>query len=276
MKQSRLDKDMISQPQLWRLVLVLLSDRLDVALFPPLSREEMIWRSYRFDESAPSTLKALEDLIYDNPLLLSDFKSVTCVVGNCPWLMAPIEASDDDCVALMSEAYPQSQLCDGEVELCQTSTPNAVQVMVQRPDIKAFLRRTFYNIRFTGRMAELCRYLAVHIDGLTASRMYVVQRGERLLLMAFNGAKLLMANEFHYQTITDAAYYVLASLQHLGMDASASVALRVDDGDANELSGILKRYLHDVRPIPFPALRYRASKNTLQAPFEVIIQSLCE
>ena len=82
MNSGKLDKEMISQPELWRLALIVSADRLDVALYPPLTREEIIWRSFAFDPDAPSQLRAIEDIIYANPLLLSDFKRVDCIIDN--------------------------------------------------------------------------------------------------------------------------------------------------------------------------------------------------
>ena len=59
---GKLDKELISQPELWRLVLMVSPESLYVALYPPVAREEIMWREFRFDAAAPSPLKALEDI----------------------------------------------------------------------------------------------------------------------------------------------------------------------------------------------------------------------
>lgn len=76
MQQGKLDKDLIPQPELWRMALLISRQSLDVALYPPVESEEAIFRSITLDPEAPTHLKAVEDAIYENPLLLSDFKSI--------------------------------------------------------------------------------------------------------------------------------------------------------------------------------------------------------
>lgn len=277
MEQSILDKDMISQPELWRLVLLVSSDRMDVALYPPVVREQMIWRSIMFDSGAQSPLKALEETVYNNPLLLSDFKAVDCLVDYSPWMMIPAEASEADASALMTAAGISG---DGyaDVEIYNAGVENALAAVMQPRDMKAFLTRTFFNIRFDSRIASLCRYLASHTDGLGQRRAYVSVRGERLTLVALDGQRLLAANEFEVRTATDAAYYVLACMQELGMPMEETdVAVHGDGGvTAREALDLLKRYVPRCKPVPFPMLRYRPDKFTMQAPFDLLIRPLCE
>ena len=235
MESGRLDKEMISQPELWRLVLLVGADRLDVALYPPVAREEMIWRTFPYDHAAESPLKALEDIIYDNPLLLCDFRTYPAVAGN------------------------------------------AVAVTERDADVTAFLQRTFYNIRFDSRLAMLCRYFLGEATGTKPTRVYVPVRRNRLTVIAFEGQRLLMANDFRFSSDTDAAYYIMASLSNLGIDpAEADISVGTVGASSEELTDILRRYIPSLRPLPFPTLRYRASKSTLQAPYELIIRPLCE
>ncbi len=273
MESSRLDKDIISQPELWRLVILVSESALDVALYPPVVREEMIWRSFPYDSAATSQLKAIEDIVYDNPLLLCDFKQVDCIIDNTSRQILP-NISDEDAEVLFIANQDESE---GEIELYGTGFENARVALVQDAQIKAFFRRTFFNIRFDSRVAVLCRYLATNPGSESSQRLYAITRAHRLTLIVADGNRLLMANDFKFNTDADAAYYILASMQQLGLAQDAAEILISSSGvPANTLAEILRRYVASVKALPFPMLRYRATKSTLQAPIDLIIRPLCE
>ena len=79
MSASALEASMIQQPELWRLTMLLRDDSIEVAIIPPVESEDVIYRSLMFDPGRP-VLRSLEDIIYGNPLLLSDFKRVECII----------------------------------------------------------------------------------------------------------------------------------------------------------------------------------------------------
>lgn len=272
MENGRLDKEMISQPQLWRLVMMLSATSLDVALFPPVQRESIIWRSFPLDPSAESPLKALEDVVYDNPLLLCDFKQVQCIVDNVPQVAVPAALSEED-LELILPPEPSA----GAVELYSIGDPDVMIALRQDLKINAFLRRTFFNITFESRLASLCRYFldaAQAAESAESVSIWAPARDGRLTLIATRGAKLLLANTFTTDNDADGAYYILASMQQLGADPkTASVALGRFGSPSPGLAERLTPYVADLRPLPFPTLRHRAAPATLQAPLELLIQS---
>lgn len=281
MESGRLDKDMISQPELWRLVLLVGADRLDVALYPPVAREEMIWRSFPYDQAAESPLKALEDIVYDNPLLLCDFRRVDCLLDNNATLLMPAGMEPSAIAAMMravdADAPAGEAIDESMLDSYPAGADNAEAVTERDDDLTAFLRRTFYNIRFDSRLGMLCRYFLGESTGTKQHRVYVPVRRNRLTVIAFDGDSLLMANDFRFTSDIDAAYYIMASLSNLGIDpAEADINVGTVGASSEELTSILRRYIPSLRPLPFPTLRYRASKSTLQAPYELIIRPLCE
>lgn len=282
MNSGRLDKDAISQPELWKLALTVRESRLDVALFPPVTRQEMIWRAYPFDNAAAGRLKAIEDVIYDNTLLLSDFKSVDCIIDNTPELLLPAALPDAQlagCYDRSIASAKQDATDPFDIETFATGDPDCRVALCQAPEIKAFFTRTFYNVRFDSRLAALCRYFIIHRsrqhDG---PEINVILLDNRLTLIATDNDRLLMANNFTFIKDIDAAYYILASISGLGLNRE-TVAVHISPA-TNEGNGsvhdILSRFLPNTGPIPFPMLRYRASRQTLHAPFELITRPICE
>lgn len=281
MNSTILDKDAIPQPELWKLALNIASDHIDVGLYPPLAREEMVWRTFPFDAATGNQLRCIEDIIYDNPLLLSDFKKVDCIIDNVPAITIPEEADAAAAAMIyddMTVSDAPGELSADDIELYPTGTDNARIAIVQDADIRAFLSRTFYNATFDSSTAALCRYFAGRPDAPVSTAVYAPVCGNTLTLIALRGKQLLMANSFRFEKEIDAAYYILASMQQLGLDLTATpVYVRTSTADApSELQEILSRYLPSVAPIPFPTLRYRATKSTLLAPLALTIRPLCE
>lgn len=274
---GKLDKELISQPELWRLVLMVGPARLHVALYPPVAREEILWREFQFDTAAPSPLKALEDIIYDNPLLLCDFRCVDCILDTPGCLFVPAGTPSTDYELLLSAARPDAASAE---LLPQPAGPDAVMLQPLDADITAFLKRTFYNITFRSRLPLLVNYFSAPQRELTERRAIALIDGTRLTLLAFDGRRMLAANDFTFATAPDAAYYVMASLQRLGFDAADpgfTLAIHGQSMTADDsLASILRPYIANLRAVPFPSLRYRASKSTLQAPFSLLIAPLCE
>lgn len=280
MNATTLDKDAIQQTELWKLALNIASDHIDIALYPPLAREEIIWRSFAFDQNAPTELRAVEDIIYDNPLLLSDFKRVDCIIDNVPAIPIPSDADTDIATAIYTHATAENatQDFDNEIELYDAGVENARIAIVQQRDIRAFLLRTFYNARFDSSLASICRHFALNVDAPKGPAIYAPINGNRLTVIALDGKQLLMANDFRFEKEIDAIYYILASAKQLGLDPEKTPVF-VSPGTPDNpetLLPILAPYMPLTAPIPFPTLRYRASKATLQAPLPLLIRPLCE
>lgn len=280
MNSATLDKDSIQQTELWKLALTIAADHIDVALYPPLAREEILWRSFAFDPAAASPLKAVEDIIYDNPLLLSDFKRVDCIISNVPAIPIPLEASPEIAADIYAKATDNAHTpdFDNNIELYDAGVDNAHIALVQNREIRAFLLRTFYNARFDSALASLCRYFAKKADAPKGPAIYVPINGKRLTVIALDNNRLLMANEFSFEKDIDAVYYILASARQLGLDFESTpvfVSPGMPDNPEN-LATLLTPYMPLTAPIPFPTLRYRASKATLQAPLSLLIRPLCE
>lgn len=274
MQQTVLDKDMIAQPQLWRLILMPGEERLDVALLPPVAGEEIIWRTFAFDPSVPDRHKALQDIIYENPLLLSDFKSVECV-ADCGCFMALPAGLGEDGVSETGHAVlaPDDENCFVLTEPCGVS--NAVIAQWIDDETHAFLCRTFFNIRFHSRMSRLVDYLVSLPGGGEGARMFVLTRDGEMTVVALRDGCLLCANDFRCRSESDAVYYLLAAAATLGLPVD-TLSVAVGGDAAATLVGALRPYLPGIIELDSPALRYRAGRTTLEAPFDILIRQSCE
>lgn len=283
MNSSILEKDIISQPELWKLSLMLSAGKLDVALYPPVSSEEIMWRSFTLDPQAPSMLKALEDVVYANPLLLSDFKRIDCIIDYVPQLPLPKPVAENDRAARAAYETAATQPDEAaEPEFFSTADSDTTIMVRQDAPVRSFLQRTFFNLNFDSRLAALCRFFVRRPDAPAGEAVYAIARDGVLTLIAVNGRHILCANKFTYVKEIDAVYYILAAMQSLGLNAATTpVHLRglskPDDAPEASLSQQVEaRCFGSVGPLPFPTLRYRATRTSLQAPYSLLIRPLCE
>lgn len=276
MEQQQLSKSMVANPRVWRLAMRLDRDALQVMLYSPIEDNSMIYRSIPLAQSAQSPLRALEDAVYDNPLLLSDFERVYLLAASQPWLLVPTEAAADadDCEALMAAAYPDHRL--DPVLSCDTGTPDATLLLGMEPDLAGFINRTFLAVRISHPIAALSRYFAASISRGNTIKTMVNLHSDRLDIISIDRGKLLLANTFRYQSTDDALYYTLACRQSLQLADSDEIFLSGDAKAREALMPRLRQYVPSVMPMIFPSQMFSAGRQAMNVPFDLIVMPLCE
>ena len=74
-----LDKDMITEPRMWQLVMEPGSAALSVMAFSPIEHHSIIAADIPYPPDAEPA-SAFRDAVYDNPLLLNDFLQTTVLL----------------------------------------------------------------------------------------------------------------------------------------------------------------------------------------------------
>lgn len=202
---------------------------LDILLSPPVAPDEPVGHTLSLDRSAPLPLKAIEDAIYDNPLLLSPFRAIRALIDTPDFVILP-----DEVTALEPEAARKAiELCKGEplrgITILQAPAgPGATLHFAIPTDLAGFLRRTFYNITLSHPLSTLAApLLASAAPGVVAS-----MSDGRLHIAATDGARLLLANTFSYDAPADAAYYIAVVWRAVELPADANLFLHAGDDTA--------------------------------------------
>ncbi len=269
------DKDLIKDPRVWRMAMRVGPGALHVILYSTVEDNSLIYREISLDPNAPTPLKALEEAVYDNPLLLSDFDKVYCIVETSVGYPIPSPIDNNDVIEEMIQTTDPE--FDGEIIVNDINCRNARIVMGVEKDMAAFLHRTFFNISIYHHLTPLCRYfLGKHNRG-NSRRMYANLRQGALDLLAFDNGRMLLANTFKFSHINDAVYYILATQQTLDIDPSNNeIMLAGDTALREELTPVLRKYIGYVLPVIFPSSMFRAGKDSMRAPFDLIVLPLCE
>lgn len=259
----------ISQPELWRMVLMAGQKALDVALYPPLARDEMLWCRFPYEEC---TLRTLEDTVYGNPELLAEYKSVSCVVDYTPAVLLPPAVTAEQAAGFYNATL--DEMSDEPVRLYDSA--GSVTVAVRQPrDVGDFLLRTFFRIDIRSAVANRIGYFLKITAGGTA--VYAPVEDGRVKIVVVTEGSLRFANDFAVRSEADAAYYILWAMKELALDFSSTPVWAGSVGRADtELHRILAQYIPRTGPLPMPSLRYRCSRSTLGAPYDLLIHPLCE
>lgn len=274
-EQRKLDRDLIGEPRLWRLALRVSATSLHVILMSTVENNTLIYSNIGLDDTAGSQLKALENAVYENPLLLSDFDRIDCIVETDRFMVVPQELSSVSVSEQMMNAAFED--FDGEIIMNDLHGTGAKVMMGLDTDFAGFLRRTFNNPRLYHHLTPLCLYFRHKSRLGNSGKMYANMRDGRLDLIAFGKDSLLLANTFRYRDPMDAVYYILACRQSLNLSAGNDELFLAGDKEVRErVTPILREYLAYVMPVIFPSAMFKAGKEALNAPFDLIVLPLCE
>ena len=69
-QRQRLDRELIGEPRLWRLAMRIGEKSLHVILLSTIEDNSLIYSEIPIDSANTDRLKALEEAVYENPLLL--------------------------------------------------------------------------------------------------------------------------------------------------------------------------------------------------------------
>lgn len=268
MLHASLDKDLIPQSDLWTMAFGISSSAIDVVLFPPVRSEPVIHRTVPLDMTADEC-RAVEEAVYDNPLLLSEFKDIRCSLpGGCFMILPPEVATDRKLVARMFRLeHPDAT--GVEPVVLETAASNAVVVAGVSPELYGFLRRSFYRVRFTHPLVPLIDSLCRQ-SGDSAS-MLVRITPDSVDVVVVEGRRLLMANTFRITAPIDAAYYVMAGRKSLGLDTSVPLRIAGQVDLRRQVADILRPYLADLSDYSMPPRLWQAGTAALTAPLHLIL-----
>lgn len=272
-KPDTLTKDLVAQPQLWRLAIRVGEQSVDVAINTPLEDHALIYR--HFDLTAGlDPLTAFEDLIYDNPLLLADFGKVDVLIDTPRFTLVPSDISSEDTRAeIVQSIWPDPALAIVEQALPTGET----LLMAPEAGLLSFVRRTFVEGRILHPIGVLATYFAAHAGQSNAGKLYCRLRPGAVDMVGVAGGRLVAATSSEATVADDMAYFILATAQACGLSLDSDELCLYGDAELREqVAPLLRPLARYVMPVIFPSEIFKAGSDALQAPFELMILPLCE
>ena len=264
----------IRHPERWTLILRVGISDVRFILYSDEEEDSLISRSLPLEMSGRDYLSALENCIYDNPVLIQDFKQVIVSVESSHFVVLPAEISDED---VRSEILDYMYANDsGECCSCEVLPEKVSMAYTMPKGVVAFLQRTFNMPKIVHHLVPLCTYSAIKSENSGVAKMFVHLYNSRMDLCAFRKGELQVANTFYYRNEEEAAYYILNAWQTYGMDSLADeLQLTGDKSVRDFLMPLLRKYISYVMAIIFPASAMKLGQDAIKAPFDLILLSQC-
>ncbi len=268
-----LGKDLIEHPRMWQLILEVSASRLSVVAFSSYEDHALIFESIPLDSAAPTSLRALEDAVYDNPMLLLDFKRVTVIYDTTRFLPIP-HAGTGLAEDLLRRIFPEDNDYAGEI-ITNPLPSLDIAIPFEIPcDIAGFIRRTFHNVMIIHQLMPLATYFQAKHPTRRKGKTLVNLNGDRLDIIILGDTAPLLINSCRFRDPMDAVYHILASRENLALPDTEEIMIAGDRATRVAITPVLRRYVRYVMPAIFPSAMFRAGKASLAAPFEMILAPL--
>ena len=261
----------IQHPEVWELLVSIDDGRVDYALYTPTVANSLVMGQV---ELSDNSLQTLEDTIYDTPELLNEYRRVRVVVHSRHFVLLPMDTSDDDCVMLVRQAFPDD---DGDAAVCQVPS-NSVKIAYLMPrGMQAFLGRTFNYPLICHPLMPLCEYFKGLDKDDDASRMFLHLGDGNMDLAIYRDGALQCVNSYPFSNAEDAAFFALSAWRAHGLDQLTDEVQFADIGEkCAGVTPLLREYVKNVVPAAFPAAAMQLGRKAMQAPLDLILLALCE
>lgn len=280
MPSQNWSKDQIKVPQVWRMAMMLGADRVDVALCSTVEDHALMHRALPLQPAGtPDPLGrhsgytlAFEDLIYENPLLLSDFGSIDILVDFPTCTMVPAGTDDalaQDIALAVWHSHDHSPLLipiDGAEDQLLLNIDTS---------LLAFLHRTFPEARISHPLVAYADYCRKNMPAGAKACVFAHPDGQSTMVAACAGDTIVRLNAYSTPTPEDAAYYIVAAANAVAAHdpecGLPSVVLSGTDQARQQLEPILSPFAPYLAPLDSPATLLRAATEAADVPFPLLI-----
>lgn len=249
----------------------------EVVLHSTVEDNSLIHARIALDATINDHLRAVEEAIYANPLLLNGcFERVECLCYGNNYAMVPalVACNDDRLQAVARATFGNDAVAEGEVLTDDIDSMQGLAFCCDKSLI-SFLRRTFSNPVIRHRMTPLLRYFRGQRHHSADGKMYVHFSPGSVDIIVYGNDTVRFVNTFNVREPLDAVYYILATRKLCGLSAESDELILAGDAESRKaVMPLLRRYVARVLPAIFPSALYRAGREALTAPFELTVLPL--
>lgn len=249
-------------------------EELAAVAYTPSDSQPMHFREWKLPYAGPGQeLATLENTIYAHTELLADFGKVTLLYDTLRVVPMPDSENEADAETIFRGVYPPD-VRPGKV-IVSRIPEMAMALCFEIPsDTDNFLRRTFPGITIDHPLAPLCRYFRAKHPLRRRGKTLANIRGKRLDIITLGEHAPLAISSHFIADPMDAVYYIMASRQGLSLRDTDEIMIAGDRILRAAVTPVLRRYVRYVMPAIFPAVMFRAGRESLSAPFELIVSPL--
>ena len=264
------DNTRLTDAALWRMALRIDAGGLTALLYSTADSSEMDVRTYRFDPADERRrLDRLSSVIYDHPLLLSDFGRVSVMVTTPYMSVIPAEAEGVAPQILKAGA--------DDTVIVNALGVEGVRLAMKLPrDEMSFIRRTFPDADIRHRLSVLIDYFGARFTaGGNGRRLYAIVNADTVDIVVMDRRSLVHAVSQPISAPMDAAYFIMALFLQSDMDVmSDEIFIGGVTASRNAVMDTLRTYVNHVMPVIIPGSVGHTAVSDLY--FDLKILTLCE
>lgn len=234
-----------SDRRVWRLLLSLGMDSLKAIFYNIENQNCVPYLCRQWHLHGPEILPAIEDAVYQDPLILDDYRTTILLRPQATVLVPPgfVDVDDRGAVVKAFDGLGIPENPDVWVE----DMAGAVSLFYTPGGLKDFLGRTF----LTEEVCHVWQPLVTHfqpkatMQGGEVSWVNMTDKG--LDIIAFRDGKLCHLASWCTDTPADAAYYIVYAWRAIGFDAgSGELYISAPAPIRGELIAMLRRHINYV------------------------------
>lgn len=264
-----MNKDLIDNPALWRLGLLIGPGAIDVLAHRVVGEAPAVQGRIPYDPAATSPAAALEEAVYANPMLLMPFRTVDIALRAPQAVAAPAD-TDPAALARLLKTDPANAI------LADTLDSRHSILYALDKGIVNFLGRTF-DTQPRHVLGIMCSYYSRPARRSNASRMYIDISDTHIDVLVLDTTGPAAAATFACSTTDEQAYYALSVFTSARLDPHTDQITVSGHAEARrELCRRLSAFVSCVMPAIPPAGLYRGDPAALAAPMPLLLLPLCE
>lgn len=265
--------DLVESPAMHRLILTVSDTSVHIFIASRVSDNTYISRTVDFVPGL-NPFKALEETVYENPLLTADFAKIDIIVDNNRFfLMAADDVNDAEIRRRIDALWPPESTDESLVPLvCPVEKDRTALVTALPHRLAGFLQRTFNNPVISHRIAVSASYYAGknHLGNMGKIHVFVSEK--RTDIHVFSREGLMLANSFATSTANDTAFYTLAAARHFGFDNETDrILVAGAPGLRDNAVALLRKFKPFVMPEILPATVSAALVEPDAVPLEALL-----
>lgn len=219
-------------------------------------------------------VKALEDAVYATPMLLGDYASigVTVVTDNFTPVPEGLAEEGARLCGMLDEDMDEMLITD-------SAAPGVQIAWTFGRKLFNFIERTFRNCPVQCSVTPLVRFFHSKAERGNTGKVFVHfhDQNPRMADIVVFGAdsRLLLLTTKPCRNEADAVYFILAAIETTGLSRTEDeVQICGDSAARDALLPLLRRYVRFAVPLIFPSEAFRMGRESLLAPFPLIINNL--
>lgn len=263
-----MNKDLIDNPALWRLGLVIGPDGIDVLAHRVVGEAPSVQGRLPYDAAASSAAAAVEEAVYANPMLLLPFRTTDIVLRTPSNMIVPHGCNCEDTCSLLGD--------DNTIMLCDEIDSRHDIMYAADRSVHNFLVRTF-DARPQHALGITARYYSRPARRSNTARMYIEIADGIMEVLVLDNIGPRAAATYACDDTETQAYYALSVFTATGLDPHTDQIFIAGPAEARrELCRRLSTFVAGVMPAILPAGLYRGDTAALAAPLPLLLMPLCE